>query len=328
MPELTDTSIQLDDISVVFRAGGPLGRHHTTALRDVTLTIQAGRTLGLVGESGSGKTTLGRVVVGLVRPTSGTVKLGDVQLGDEPAGFQQLVGQNPRWSLNPRLRIWRAVAEPLVIAKVPRQTRRSVAIRMLQDVGLAPELADRFPHQLSGGQLQRAAIARALVSKPELVVFDEAVSALDVSVQVQTINTIRDTQAKFGFSAVFISHDMASVRYAAHEVAVLYRGMLMHTAPSEAFYKRPYHPYSLALQSAHEGTDALSLRTAGAVGSESKDGEHTGCPLVGRCRFEIDRCRVERPVLRALHDQQTACHRAEELATVEPTTLLVAAAVS
>lgn len=316
------TPIQLDRLSVVFKTGGLLNRGHTAALQDITLTMAPGQTLGLVGESGSGKTTLGKVLVGLVRPTSGAVVVGNGTTRQQP-GFQQLVGQNPRWALNPRLRIWRSVAEPLAIAHTPRADRRSTSERMLQSVGLTAEFADRYPHQLSGGQLQRAAIARALVSKPALIVFDEAVSALDVSVQVQTINIIKDVQAELGFAALFISHDLASVRYAASKVAVLYHGMLMHTAPSNAFYERPCHPYSLALQSANVSGHAVSLREDLDDGPDPASADPPGCPLASRCPFVLPRCRVERPALRDVAGQLTACHRADELAkTADLTSLL------
>jgi ABC-type glutathione transport system ATPase component len=320
-----DRQIELANVSVVFRTGGALSHGHTTALRQVSLALPARKTLGLVGESGSGKSTLAKVLVGLVKPTSGTVTFADGRSSGGRPGFRQLVGQSPRWALNPQLRVWRSVAEPLAIAHTPRAARRTTAEEMLQAVGLPREFGNRHPHQLSGGQLQRAAIARALVSKPGLVVFDEAVSALDVSVQVQTINLIKDLQIKLGFAALFISHDLPAIRYAAEEIAVLYHGMLMHVAPSAAFYDRVYHPYSLALQAAGTNDRTVSLRED-PPDPEQSAASDSGCPLAGRCPFAIALCNAQRPELRKIHGQDTACHRAEELAEVDDPTQLVTAA--
>ncbi len=328
MSDRPSTQIRLDRLSVVFRSGGVLARGDTAALRDVSLTMPRGGTLGLVGESGSGKSTLGNVLVGLVKPTSGSVMVGDEPLGRQAPGFRQLVGQNPRWTLNPVLPVWRSVAEPLAIAGSPRRTRRDESVRMLRAVGLPDQLAQRYPHELSGGQVQRAAIARALVSRPELVVFDEAVSALDVSVQVHTINIIKELQAQRAFNALFISHDLASVRYAADTVAVLYRGMLMHVAPADTFYDQACHPYSLALRSAGTGDETVSLREAPDGSADGGGTDAEGCPLAGRCPFVVSRCTAERPVLREVNGQRTACHRAEDLAAAtDPSGLVTRDAV-
>ncbi|TMR04940.1 ABC transporter ATP-binding protein [Actinomadura soli] len=228
-----------------------------------------GQTVGLVGESGSGKTTLGRVLLGLVRPTSGQVMFDGRPVTGRGAarrlrGRLQVVLQNPDWSLNPTLRVWRSVAEPLAVTgAIPRRDRRAAVEDMLILVGLDAGLADRHPHQLSGGQRQRVAIARAMITQPDLIVFDEAVTALDVSVQTQVLNLIRDLQAERGFAALFISHDITAVRYVSHRVAVAYRGELVETGPVERFYDRPLHPYTRDLISALPTLTSGSTRHEG-----------------------------------------------------------------
>jgi ABC-type oligopeptide transport system ATPase subunit len=254
-------TISARDVVVTYRA-----RHGLVhALKSVSLEIAAGQTVGVVGESGSGKTTLGRVLLGLVRPTSGQVWFHGEPLTGRGAARRrrrryksrlQVVLQNPDWSLDPALRVWRSIAEPLVVAgTTPRRERRTAVEEMLTMVGLDTSLADRHPHELSGGQRQRVAIARAMITKPDLIVFDEAVTALDVSVQTQVLNLIRDLQTERGFAALFISHDIAAVRYVSDQIAVVYQGELVESGPAQRFYHRPDHPYTRqllnALPSAH-----------------------------------------------------------------------------
>ncbi|MGX2992753.1 ATP-binding cassette domain-containing protein [Streptomyces sp. JNUCC 64] len=239
--------LELDDVSVVFpgrRRGGAV-----TALDGVGFRIAPGETLGLVGESGSGKSTTGSVALGLLRPTSGTVRfLGEPPGGRRRAGTVQAVLQNPQWSLNPRLTIRDSVAEPLAAATRTRPRAHHGAVAELLDrVGLPARFAERLPHELSGGQRQRVAIARSLITRPRFIVFDEAVSALDVSVQAQTLNLIRDLQDEHGFGALFISHDLAAVRYAAHRVAVMRAGRIVELADTARFWNTPAHPYSRTL---------------------------------------------------------------------------------
>jgi ABC-type glutathione transport system ATPase component len=223
------------------------------ALRGVSLDIFPGETLGVVGESGAGKTTLGRVLLGLVKPTRGQALLLGQPLTGRGAvrrlrGRLQVVPQNPDWSLNPHLRIWQSVAEPLAVTgTTPRRGRRVIVDEMLERVGLGPSLSQRRPHELSGGQRQRVAIARAVITHPDLIVFDEAVTALDASVQTQVLNLIRDLQEERGFAALFISHDLAAVRYVSHRIAVAYRGEIVEISPAERFYEQPDHPYSRQL---------------------------------------------------------------------------------
>ncbi len=265
------------DVTVAFRTGRGRSAEIVSALRGVSLDVMAGQTVGLVGESGSGKTTLGRVLLGLVRPTGGQAEVGGRPVTGRGAGRRlrgrlQIVLQNPDWSLNPTLAVWRSVAEPLAVTgATPRRERRAAVTDMLRLVGLDPGLADRHPHELSGGQRQRVAIARAIITHPDLIVFDEAVTALDVSVQTQILNLIADLQQERGFGALFISHDIAAVRYVAHSVAVMYQGRIIEDGPTRHFYERPKHPYTRRL------LDALpTLATADtgrAKGESGDDGE-------------------------------------------------------
>ncbi len=242
------------EVSVIYRTGAGRNARTVRALDGVSLAIHAGRTLGLVGESGSGKTTLGRTLLGLVRPTSGTVEFdGQAVSGRGSArrlrGRRQVVLQNPDWSLNPALQVWRSVAEPLAISgTAPRRTRRGAVVEILSRLGLDPAMAERHPHELSGGQRQRVAIARAIITDPDLIVFDEAVTALDVSVQTQILNLIRDLQAERGFAALFISHDIAAVRYVSHDIAIARDGRILETKAAEHLYgDHPHHPYTRQL---------------------------------------------------------------------------------
>jgi ABC-type glutathione transport system ATPase component len=246
---VTEPVVQLKNIVVTFSAGGFRGRHRFDAVRNVSLEIAPGETLGLVGESGSGKTTLGRVCLGLLPPSSGEMLFQGAPFGSlrQRRGQLSVVLQHPEWALNPRLRCGRSVEEPLLVLGVSAPERRERIGRILESVGLDADLAQRYPGQLSGGQRQRVAIARALVTRPRFIVFDEAVSALDVSVQAQVLNLIRDLQAQHGFGALFISHDLAATRYLSQRIAVMRHGELVEVAPSSRFYGVPEHPYSRSL---------------------------------------------------------------------------------
>jgi ABC-type glutathione transport system ATPase component len=247
--------VSVRDLVMTYGRRDRRGSEAVQALRGVSLDIFPGETVGLVGESGSGKTTLGRALLGLLRPTSGDVVFDDVSTTARGArrhlkGRLQVVLQNPDWSLNPSLRVWRSVAEPLAIAGArSKRERRASVDDMLELVGLDRSLSERRPHELSGGQRQRVAIARAMITRPSLIVFDEAVTALDASVQTQVLNLIRDLQAERGFAALFISHDLAAVRYVSHRIAVAYEGELVEIGPVDRFYRVPDHPYSRRLLS-------------------------------------------------------------------------------
>jgi len=244
-------TVRLDAVSYAYRSGGAFSRRGEDAVRDVSFAVAKGETLGLVGESGSGKSTIGRVALGVYAPTRGRVLFGGVPLEQQRRALRgrfQVVLQHPEWSLNPRLRIGTSVAEPLTVGKVgTRDERRARVAELLDLVGLDQALARRYPHELSGGQQQRVAIARALVTQPDFIVFDEAVSALDVSVQAQTLNLILSLQEAEGFAALFISHDMAAVRYVSDAVVVMMAGEVVEKAPVQTFYGSPSHPYSQLL---------------------------------------------------------------------------------
>jgi oligopeptide/dipeptide ABC transporter ATP-binding protein len=279
-------------------------------VKAVDLEIDEGETVGLVGESGSGKTTVGMLCLGLLRPTRGQVLFEGQPFRTKRVrlkGKLQVVLQHPAWSLNPRVRVRTSVAEPLVVSRTYRGTEREQRVaEMLEHVGLDPAMANRFPHELSGGQIQRVAIARALITRPRIVVFDEAVSALDVSVQAQILNLIRTLQDEQRFAALFISHDLAAVRYISQRIAVMYAGDIVELAPRRHFYGHPLHPYSQALRRSI-GAAEIELRGTLEVAAP------VGCPLSNRCPYAIDRCSVEKPVLRPYEGSWVACHRAEEL---------------
>ncbi|PSL00304.1 peptide/nickel transport system ATP-binding protein [Murinocardiopsis flavida] len=245
-------ALELDRVEVVFGAGPLSRRPDTRALRGVSLAVAGGEMVGLVGESGSGKTTLGAVALGLLRPAAGAVRFDGAPFPKRRrslAGRMQAVLQHPQWSLNPRMRVGTSIAEPLAV--LGRADRDGRAVRgMLDRVGLESGLADRYPHELSGGQRQRVSIARALITAPRFIVFDEAVSALDVSVQAQILNLIKDLQGELGFGALFISHDLGAVRYVADRIAVMRAGEIVETADTEVFWTAPEHEYSKQLMEA------------------------------------------------------------------------------
>ncbi len=233
----------------------PSSATHELAVNDVSLYVAPGETLGLVGESGCGKTTLARLVVGLLPALKGTVRVGGedarrVGLAARRARARvvQMVFQDPFSSLNPRLRIGTIVAEPLAVHNIgdPASRQRS-ALTLLDKVGLPASAAQRFAHELSGGQRQRVAVARALALHPRLIVCDEAVSALDVSIQAQVINLLRDLQREFGLAYLFISHDLRVVRYIADRIAVMHQGRIVETGPSDTVWRTPQHPYAQSL---------------------------------------------------------------------------------
>jgi ABC-type glutathione transport system ATPase component len=242
--------LELDDVSVAFTSGIGAGRREVRAMSHVSFSVGPGETLGLVGESGSGKTTTGTVVLGLQRPDSGSVRFQGAPLARSlrsRAGRMQAVLQHPRWALDPRSTVLSSVLEPVLVHERRSTEVEECALAMLDRVGLPASFAARRPHQLSGGQLQRVSVARALVTHPAFIVFDEAVSALDVSVQAQILNLIQDLQAEHGFAALFISHDLAAVRYISHHVAVMRAGEIVEHAPTDVFYDLPSHPYSRQL---------------------------------------------------------------------------------
>ncbi len=302
--------------------GGALGLSQVAEVRaveSVDLRIERAEVLGLVGESGCGKSTLGRLLIRLIEPSAGEVRFeGEDLARAEGAALRalrrrmQMVFQDPFGSLNPRMRVGEIVAEPLRLAGVGRAERTARAVELLQQVGLAQEHATRFPHQFSGGQRQRIGIARALALDPSLVVCDEPVSALDVSVQAQVVNLLRDLQRARGLSYLFVSHDLRVVRHVSDRVAVMYLGRIVESGPTRALYGAPLHPYTRALLEAapvaRPGARAATAPLGGEIPSPLSP--PSGCAFHPRCPIAVARCREDRPVLKGDGEREVACHLA------------------
>jgi oligopeptide/dipeptide ABC transporter ATP-binding protein len=315
--------LEVRDLTVTYRRG----RRHAdlTALSAVSLGVAAGETLGVVGESGSGKSTLGNAILGVVTPAAGMIRFADQNItAASPARRRQLtqdiqaIFQNPQGSLNPVRTIGQTLEEPLLAhRRAKRAVRRAEVAAALERVGLDRGAATRFPAHFSGGQLQRIAIARALMLAPRLLVCDEAVSALDLSIQAQILNLLRSLQRDLALSYVFISHDLAVIRHVSDRVAVLYRGRLMETGTVADVCDRPTHPYTRALLAAAPLPDPAMQRSRHkgeilAVEPATTPTDDAGCPFRHRCPFAIQRCSEPVPIYRA-GSGMVACHRYSEL---------------
>lgn len=284
------------------------------AVDNVSFSIKRGETLGLVGESGSGKSTIGRLVAQLDSPTSGTVEVLEANTAadgkrDEIGARVQMVFQDPASSLDPRMRIRRSVGEP--IASVSRRERESRVSLAIQEVGLSPDIANRYPHELSGGQAQRVCVARALIGDPALVVLDEAVSALDVSTQADILARIAELQARSKWSSLFISHDLKAVREVSHRIAVMYFGQIVETQPVHQGQVEFLHPYSVALRSAEPVLNEKRKKAPIFLVGELPSAVNipVGCRFASRCPSAKDKCRAEAPPLVATGtDSSVACH--------------------
>ena len=287
------------------------------AVNKVSFSVEAGRTLAVVGESGCGKSTLARMATLIETPTSGHLTLDGLDAISPPASERrrlrrtvQLVFQNPYGSLNPRKKVAAVLEDPLAINTTLGKAERAAKAReMLARVGLRPEHANRYPHMFSGGQRQRIAIARALMLEPRLVVADEPVSALDVSIQAQVLNLLADLQAELGLAYLFISHDLGVVRHIAHDVLVMYLGHAVEQGPKARIFERPLHPYTQALLASTPGLSSQRIVLKGELPSPLSP--PTGCVFSTRCPHVTQRCRDERPALRELDERQVACHYAE-----------------
>ncbi|HTQ83654.1 MAG TPA: dipeptide ABC transporter ATP-binding protein [Pseudolabrys sp.] len=291
------------------------------AVGGVSFSLEPGRTLAIVGESGCGKSTLARMVTLIEKPNLGSLTLDGADAVNPPAAERkrlrrtvQLVFQNPYGSLNPRKKIGAILEEPLIInTGLGKAERRASALDMLARVGLAEEHARRYPHMFSGGQRQRIAIARALMLRPKLLVADEPVSALDVSVQAQVLNLLVDLQREFGLAYLFISHDLAVVRFIAHDVLVMYLGLAVEQGAKEAIFERPLHPYTQALLASTPALGGIRRARTMVKGEiPSPLNIPKGCVFVARCPHATDLCRAERPPLRPVGGRQVACHYAEQ----------------
>ncbi|MDQ1626908.1 MAG: hypothetical protein QOI54_652 [Actinomycetota bacterium] len=289
------------------------------AVDGISLHVDPGTVVALVGESGSGKSTVGRLIVRLLEPTSGTVRLNGVDVSSLTRRAMRphrrtvsIVFQDPASSLDPRMTVGAIVGEPLRLHGASSSQRAERVGEMLEKVGLRRGVAGRYAHELSGGQRQRVSIARALVSRPSLLVADEPTSALDVSVQASVLNLLADLQRDLGFACLFITHDLAAVEYLADEVAVMYLGKLAERAPRERIFTAPRHPYTQALLSAAPVPDPPTQRSRRRVvlsgDIPSSLSPPSGCRFHTRCPVAVDRCTTEVPDLREAGGSLVACH--------------------
>ena len=314
--EVKDLVVRFPVATGAWRAPGSIA-----AVDHVSFELQKNESLGLVGESGCGKSTLGRTILRLIEPTSGSIRFDGRDISHASSSMMrplrrrmQMIFQDPAGSLDPRMTVEQCVGEALSIHRLAknRADRRSRVIELLTRVGLTAEHADRYPHEFSGGQRQRIGIARALAVQPELLVCDEPVSALDVSVQAQIVNLLQDQRAQSGIAYLFISHDLAVVEHLCERLLVMYLGRVMECGDTRTIAARPAHPYTRALIAAIPTLKPATDKPAALVGEvPSRLSPPSGCPFHPRCPLAEKRCREERPELRQVAaGQSVACHLA------------------
>jgi len=316
--------LEVEDLHKTFPVGDGLfggSRSFVHAVSGVSFSISRGETLSLVGESGCGKSTVGRMILGLTQPSAGTIRFAGQRTDNLSTSAirplrqrLQAVFQDPFGSLNPRMRVRDIVAEPITNFRLAngRQALDARVAELLDQVRLPPDSGERFPHEFSGGQRQRIAIARALATSPDLIVCDEAVSALDVSVKAQIVNLLVDLQRDLGLALLFISHDLAIVEHLTHRVAVMYLGKIVELADRRPLFSTPGHPYSRALLSAVPNPDPDAVHNRIVLLGDVPSPIHppTGCRFHTRCPHAVDRCRSQEPKLRPVANgsQLLACH--------------------
>ena len=332
----TEPLLEVQNLTTTFHVGSgrlfrpPIPLH---AVADVSFSLAAGETLGVVGESGCGKSTLGRSILRLIEPTSGRVVLSGTELSSldfeemrQRRRDLQIIFQDPVASLNPRMTVGDIIAEPLTVfePELSRADRRARVLDIMKRVGLLPDMINRYPHEFSGGQAQRIGIARAIVLEPKIVICDEPVSALDVSIQAQIINLLVELKQRYGLTLIFISHDLSVVRHICDRILVLYLGRVVELGGKYDVFERPAHPYTSALLGSALVPDpaiARSRRLTSLTGEvPSPLNPPSGCPFRTRCPHAVERCATEQPPLRPLaNGQSVACHFAEKIAeeTVE-----------
>ena len=316
---MADTILEVKHLKKYFNT--PKGLLH--AVDDVNFTLERGKTLGIVGESGCGKSTTGRSILRLIEPTAGEVIFDGEDVCKKNKNElrllrrdMQLIFQDPYASLDPRKTVSEIIAEPLKLQKLitDPKARMDRVRELMQVVGLADRLINTYPHELDGGRRQRIGIARALINNPEMVVCDEPVSALDVSIQAQILNLMQDLQEQMGLTYIFITHDLSVVNHFADDIAVMYLGQLIEKAPSEQLFDKPTHPYTQALLSAIPVPSLKKKRERIILKGEitSPINPKPGCRFAARCPYATDRCRSEEPVLREIEPNHfVACHLTE-----------------
>lgn len=289
------------------------------AVDGVNLTIEQGKTLGLVGESGCGKSTTGRTIIGLYKPTKGTVKFNGEIISEQKHMHKdiQMIFQDPYASLNPRMTVADIIGEPLTIHHLCKdeQAKTKRIYELLELVGLSKEQANRFPHEFSGGQRQRIGIARALACEPKLIICDEPISALDVSIQAQVVNLLERLQHDLGLTYLFIAHDLTMVRYISQKVAVMYLGRIVELAETEELYTKPLHPYTKALLSSIPIPDPDIEKNKQRIILQGElpnpINPPTGCPFHTRCPHAQEICSEQIPPLKQINNHYVACHLAK-----------------